>query len=294
MKTHLTEGKFIIYSVAAIVLLMMVHLFQSPISVLYNPENYVGIHILLECISICISAAVFIYGLKSYQQTRSSQMLLLAITFFLVGSIDLLHTLSFKGMPYFISESSVAKATWFWVIARVIQAVLMLLVLIIPERRLKRDYRLGALVLGILIVCSIGLIVFYFEKQLPLLMVEGKGTTMLKNAMEYGITFIEFICLLITLYQYHVEKGEEKLSVALAFVFLLLMELVFTIYKSVYDIDHFIGHIFKTLGFYYILKGYYFLNVHEAAERELPEQKNQQQGLNQIPDKPFRKNSEVS
>ncbi|MEH7299495.1 MASE3 domain-containing protein [Neobacillus drentensis] len=267
----ITEGRFLIFSVLAIVLLMMIHVFQAQIAVFYNPANYVGFHTLLESFSIAISAAILLYGLKSFEKNQSSRMLLLSFTFFIVGTLDLLHTLSFKGMPYFFTESSVAKATWFWVSARTFQSLFILATLFIPERKLSRDYRPLTLLAGIIIALTVSFLVIYYEKNLPILMVEGKGTTLLKNGIEYGISFILFVSLIRTLYQYHLEKSEAILALALAFVYLLLTELVFTIYQSVFDLDNFLGHIFKTLGFYFILKSFYFSN-RKIAEEEYDEE----------------------
>lgn len=256
----ITEGRFIILSLLAIGLLMAIHLFQRQILAFYDPANYVGFHTLLESYSISISAAIFLYGLKCYGKNRSSRMLLLAFTFLVVGTLDLLHTLSFKGMPYFFTDSSAAKATWFWVTARVFQSCFILALLLIPDRNLKRDYRGGIVLVGMVFASTIGYVIIQFENSLPILMVEGRGTTFLKNGIEYVISFILFVSLVITLYQYHLEKSEAKLAIALAFVFLLLTELIFTIYQSVFDLDNFTGHLFKAAGFYFILKSFYFLN----------------------------------
>ncbi|MEH7075828.1 MASE3 domain-containing protein [Neobacillus drentensis] len=258
MKTNLTEGKFLIYTTLAVLLLMATHVFQPQISTIYNPKNYVGFHTLLESFSISISASIMLYGLKKFGATRSSRMLLLGVTFFLVGTLDLLHTLSFKGMPYFITESSIAKATWFWISARLIQSLLIFSILLIPDRILKRDYRAGVLSLGLIIVFLIGFSIINYENSLPLLVVEGRGTTLWKNGLEYIVSLIQFGSLMVALFQYHIEKREEKLAIALAFVFLLLTELIFTIYQSVFDLDNFSGHIFKAFGFYFILKSFYF------------------------------------
>jgi hypothetical protein len=268
LKSNLSEGKFLTLSTLAIFLLLAIHIFQTQINTIYNPENYVGFHTLLESFSISISATILLYGFKSFSETRSSRMLLLSFTFFMVGTLDLFHTISFKGMPYFLTESSVAKATWFWVTARFIQSVLILAILLIPDRKLKRDYRFGVYFLGFVMAITIGFWIIYFEKGLPLLVVEGKGTTLLKNGIEYIVSFILFISLIITLYQYYVEKSEAKLLLALAFVFLLLTELVFTIYQSVFDLDNFTGHIFKAFGFYYILRSFYFSSSTQDNQRK--------------------------
>jgi hypothetical protein len=262
MKPRITETKFLFYTVSAIFLLMMVRIFLAEIYTIYNPDNYVSIHSFLEIICIAISVTIFLYGLKKYNATKSLRLLLLAFTFFIVGMIDLFHTLSFNGMPFFITASSVQKATWFWVTARVIQSILMLSLILLPEKKLKRDYRLVTLVVGVILTATVGFIIISFEKSLPMLVIEGKGTTLLKNGIEYGVSLILFISLMVSLYQYYLDKKEDKLYFALAFVFLLLTELIFTIYQSVYDLDNFLGHIYKVFGFYFILKGFYFTEYH--------------------------------
>jgi hypothetical protein len=269
LKSQLTEGKFLVYSTLAIVLLLGIHLFQDQINLIYNQSNYVGLHTLLETFSISTSAAIMLYGLKNYGKTRSSQMLLLSFTFLVVGTLDVLHTLTFKGMPFFITESSVAKATWFWVSARSIQALLILAILVLPNIKLKREYQLPMFLLAFTVIGAIGAVVFTFEKSLPLLVIEGQGTTLLKNGIEYFVCFVQFIALIFTLYKYHMERSEAKLSIALALFFLLLTSLIFTIYRSVFDLDNFTGHIFKAIGFYYILRGFYFkIGEFERTEQE--------------------------
>lgn len=268
MKKQLSEIKFLVYSTSAIIILLLTHVFQGQINRFYNPNNYIAIHTLLECFSISTSAVIVSYGLKNFEKTKSSQMLLLSFTFLVVGSLDLFHTLSFKGMPFLFTGSSVAKATWLWIVSRSLQAVLILLILLLPSRKVSRDYRTAVVAAAIFLAGAIVIGIFYYEKSLPLLMIDGKGTTALKNAIEYGITLIQFIALLITLYQYYVEKSRAKLAIALALVFLLLTELVFTIYQSVYDLDNFIGHLFKTIGFYYILYGFYFSHEDKDEHHE--------------------------
>jgi Membrane-associated sensor domain len=270
MKSRMTETKFLLYTVSAIFLLMIVRIFLTEINNIYNPDNYVAIHSFLEIICIAISVTIFLYGIKKYSTTRSARLLLLAFTFLIVGIIDLFHTLSFKGMPFFITASSVQKATWFWVSARVFQSLLMLTLILLPDRKLKRDYRLVTFALGIILTGIVGYSIISFEKSLPMLVIEGKGTTLLKNGIEYGVSFILFISLVVALYQYYLDRKEDKLFFALAFVFLLLTELIFTIYQSVFDVDNFLGHIFKVFGFYFILKGFYFseyYNVQDLKEQ---------------------------
>ncbi|MFP7297335.1 MASE3 domain-containing protein [Neobacillus niacini] len=268
MNSKMTETKFLLYTVNAILLLMLVRIFLSQIYTIYDPKNYVGIHSMLEIICIAVSFTIFLFGLKKFSTNRSLRLLLLAFTFLTVGIIDLFHTLSYNGMPFFITASSVQKATWFWICARFIQSILMLMIILLPDKKIKKDYRALTVILGLILTGSVGYIIISYEKVLPLLVIEGKGTTLLKNGMEYGVSFIMFISLMAALYQYYLDNKEDKLYFGLAFVFLLLTELIFTIYQSVFDLDNFLGHVYKVFGFYFILKGFYF-SEHETEEKPI-------------------------
>ncbi|WHX40096.1 MASE3 domain-containing protein [Mesobacillus sp. AQ2] len=261
MERSMSEGRFLIYTIAAVMFFMLIHLYHSDLSPYLNPENYIAIHTILEFFSIAVSFSIFSYGWKLFGFTKSRKILMLSFLFFIVGVLDLLHTVTFKGMPFFITESSIAKATWFWVAARVAESLLIVLVLILPERQLKMDSRRICLALCTIVLGTIMYMIFRYEQSLPLLVIEGEGTTLLKNVIEYGVGFLHFISIVISLYFYHEGKDGQHLYVALAFTFLFLSELVFTIYQSVYDIDNFTGHLYKAAGYFFIMRGFYFSTI---------------------------------
>ncbi len=257
MKPSITEGKFLIYTLIAVLFLVGIHAFHPQLSAYYNPKNYLAIHTALEFFAISISFSISLFGWRRFEYTKSAKLLLLSLIFFIVGSVDLLHTLTFNGMPFFLTESSVAKATWFWVIARSIEAIAMGLILLLPEQKLNFDPRKLFLTAAICIISLIGYIVFTFEKSLPVLVIEGEGTTFVKNSIEYFVCTLQIASIVISLIFYNGRKSQEYLYLALAFTILFLSELVFTIYQSVYDIDNFSGHLLKVVGYYFILKGFY-------------------------------------
>ncbi|WP_170169181.1 MASE3 domain-containing protein [Mesobacillus subterraneus] len=269
----MSERRFLVYTVSAVMLLVLIHLYHSELSSYLNPENYIAFHTILEFFSIAVSFSIFSYVWKSFVFSKSRRLLLLAFLFFILGVLDLFHTLTFKGMPFFITESSIAKATWFWILARIIGAVLMVLVLILPDRKLTIDPRRTCLTLCAVILSVIIFLVFKYENSLPLLVIEGEGTTVLKNLMEYGVSFLYFISIVVSLYFYNEGKNGQHLFIALAFTFLFLSELVFTIYQSVYDIDNFTGHLYKALGYIFIMKGFYFSTIADDSFLKNPQEK---------------------
>jgi hypothetical protein len=255
----MTEGRFLTYTLTSVMFLIFVHLFHAQLLLMYNPANYLGFHIILEFLAISISGSIFLYGWRVFRLTRSRSFLLLSAIFFIVGMLDLFHTLSFNGMPYFFSDSSIAKATWFWVIARTLQSVLILVVLLLPDKRLNRDIRPTASILCVTFLIGITIYIFQNEANLPALVIEGKGTTTLKNSIEYFVSALHFLAIIIVLYRYYIDKREGHLFKALAFTLLFLSELIFTIYQSVYDLDNFIGHLYKVLGYYLIMRGFQYM-----------------------------------
>jgi hypothetical protein len=273
MDKSMSEGRFLVYIVAAVMLLMLIHLYHADLSSYLNPENYLAIHTILEFFSIAVSFSIFSYGWKVFGFSKSRRILMLSFLFFIVGTLDLLHTLTFKGMPFFITESSIAKATWFWVSARIIESLMMVLVLVLPERKLLKDRRRSCLAICMAIIAVLMFVFFKYEQSLPLLVIEGKGTTILKNLIEYGVSSLHFISIVISLYFYNEGKNGQNLYVGLAFTFLFLSELVFTIYQSVYDIDNFTGHLYKALGYFFIMRGFYFSTLADDSFLKEPSEK---------------------
>ncbi|MBT2659533.1 MASE3 domain-containing protein [Bacillus sp. ISL-45] len=273
MEKSMSEGRFLVYTVAAVMLLMLIHLYHADLSSYLNPENYIAIHTILEFFSIAVSFSIFSYGWKVFGLSKSRKILMLSFLFFIVGMLDLLHTLTFKGMPFFITESSIAKATWFWVSARSIESLMIVLVLVLPERKLRQDPRRICLAICSAVIGVIMFVIFKYEQSLPLLVIEGKGTTILKNLIEYGVSFLHFISIVISLYFYNEGKNGQHLYVALAFTFLFLSELVFTIYQSVYDIDNFTGHLYKVIGYFFIMRGFYFSTITDDSFLKDPPEK---------------------
>jgi hypothetical protein len=273
MEKSMSERRFLVYIVSAVLLLMLIHLYHSNLSTYLNPENYIAIHTILEFFSMAVSFSIFSYGWKLFNFSRSRKILLLSFLFFIVGMLDLLHTLSFKGMPFFITESSIAKATWFWISARIIESLMMVIVLIVPDRQLQLDPRRACLLLCAVVIGSISFMVFKYEQSLPLLVIEGEGTTILKNLFEYSVSFLHFISIVISLYFYNEGKNGQHLYIALAFTFLFFSGLIFTIYQSIYDIDNFTGHIFKALGYFFIMKGFYFSRIADDSFLKDPQEK---------------------
>lgn len=228
------------------------------LSFLYDSSYFLISHTILELFSIFVSISIFFHGWLTFPHTKSFQRLWLSLTFLSVGVIDLVHTLSYKGMPFFQSEYTVAIATWFWIIARFTESVGLAYIL-----SLKSDFPITVqkknwmTAVSLVYMVSIIFIVLTFAGQLPVL-IDANGVTSFKMTLEYIISAIHLYTFWMIIRQYFQNKNADHLTVSAGLLFILIAELVFTLYKDVYDIDNLLGHVYKALGYFFLLRGIFF------------------------------------
>ena len=85
-------------------------------------------------------------------------------------------------------------------------------------------------------------------------MIEGVGTTALKNGIQYIAIGFQFL-LIIYLWKNFNARRTNNAMIIMASIYLILSDSMFTTYKSVYDIRNFAGHIFQLSGYSLFDKG---------------------------------------
>lgn len=255
------EKKTYIAVILAIVFFVAVRIFHDSLYIVFDMRNFLSIHIILEFFSICISFAIALQAWFFFPHTKSKQRLYIGITFLSVGLIDLLHTLSYNGMPFFITESSVAKATWFWIMARLTEALGLYMIFRKDDERYESKNWRTLFSFSILYSIIVGFVVIRWSEVLPILVIEGQGVTPLKIGLEYVVAIFHILLIIILLKRYLKSKENYLLTLIVALTFITIGEFVFTLYQSVYDLDNLLGHVYKIIGYYYLLKGIYVTTI---------------------------------
>lgn len=232
-----------------------------------DPPNYLAIHILLEVFGICVSFAIALQGWMIFPHTMSWHRLLVGAVFGVLGMLGMLHMMAYKGMPFFITESSTAKATWFWIAQRFTESCSLLLIFLLRDSVAPIARKYTIMTAAFLYSLLISYLIIFHASELPVLVVEGSGLTPLKIGLEYVFCFFNALTILILVRQYKTDKHPAKLNLILALVFFLLGSLEFTTYKSVYDFNNLLGHIYRFLGIYFVMKGIYFATIEEPYTR---------------------------
>lgn len=254
------EKQTIIIVIVAIFIFVLTRLLHHTISFFYDSSYFLISHTLFELFSIFVSYSIFFHGWLTFQHTRSSQRLNVSLIFFAVGSIDLIHTLAYKGMPFFQSENTVAIATWLWISARIIESIgIGIFFIKTKDKELMGRQKSGRVALTLLLVLMLIYSILSYAQFFPILVEDGIGVTNTKVALEYFISIIHFLTLIVIFRQYQVERNKNfYLTVFIGITFILLGELVFTLYRNVYDVDNLLGHIYKAFGYFYLFRGIFF------------------------------------
>lgn len=250
--------------VASALPFLAVEIFHPWLYHVMDTSGYLVFHNIAEFFSVMVSLSIFGVGWYTYDQSRDRHILFLSATFLAIGLMDFMHTLSFVGMPPFITPNSVTKASQYWIAARFFDASAFLASAFIypdTERPLqwlsKRTLMTAAIAIPVIVFTG----VTFFPEYVPATFIEGVGLTPFKKISEYFI-----ICLLtlaLAAYWKRMSRtGDRQLVYYMAaFSICIFSELVFTVYKSNVDTYNALGHIYKVAAFYLIYKGAFASSV---------------------------------
>lgn len=215
--------------------------------------DFLIFHMVVEIMSIIVSFAVFTVGWHAYWQNRNKQDLLIGVLFLVVGLIDFLHTLSYQGMPAFLSENTVTKASTYWISARLVFSFGLLGAAFVSSgsaRVLLKPYTL--LVSGLALVAALAFVVTRLPGVIPPMYIEGVGQSPLKFFLEWVV--IAVCVAAIYAFGSKSKGGPHTVLLQMALVVSIFSELGFALYRSAFDSLNGLGHVYKVGATYLIFR----------------------------------------
>jgi signal transduction histidine kinase len=207
--------------------------------------NDLLIHTLIEFSCIILLSAVFLIGWTTRHLVRNQFFLILAIGFLAAGVVDLLHTLTYEGMPI-VAEAGADMATQLWLIARTQGSLAFIFAGFSLGRK---DFFTANTWLAGFFTSALGLVVLAWPLGLfPTCVVEGEGPTAFKAA--YELTIIVLLCFAAVLLRVRHKFIDRQLMPLLlgAIGMSVLSEILFTLHVDAYGVTAFFGHYFKLGG----------------------------------------------
>ncbi len=213
---------------------------------LTNFYSFLLFHTIAELFSVVIAFGIFVIGWNTRKNIESSIFLVLGVSLLYIGSIDLIHTLAYRGMNI-IEGYDANLPTQLWIAARYLQAGSFLMAFLLMHKKVNPNH----LLIGYTVVTTL-LLILIFARIFPVCYIEGIGLTEFKIISEYIIIGILAVSIIIL---YKNRKGLNLTTFHLKMFSILstiVAELAFTFYVGVYDLSNLIGHLFKITSFYLI------------------------------------------
>lgn len=236
----LTKNYHTLFSVVALAVIFYLSL----------QTGYLLFHTIVELFSIVIAFAVFIVTWNSRKILDNNYLFFVGIAAIFIASLDLMHTITYKGMN--ILGGDTFYANQFWVATRFIESVTLLLGFSFLKSRKKLNAEFIFLIYFIVSALLIASILYW--KIFPICFIEGKGQTPFKIYSEYVIMSILVSAgiLLFRRRRYFTKEVFELLAFSIGCT--IISEFCFTLYVSNYGLSNQIGHYAKLLSFYLIYK----------------------------------------
>ncbi|MDD5642760.1 MAG: MASE3 domain-containing protein, partial [Syntrophales bacterium] len=132
--------------------------------------SYLLFHGIAEIFSIIIAGGVFALAWNSRRVITNNYLLFLGIALLFIASLDLIHTLAYKGMGVFPGYGP-NLPTQLWIAARYLQGLTFLAAPLFLHRRLKP----GLVFFGYFLVTALVLLSIFKWHIFPACFAEGQG-----------------------------------------------------------------------------------------------------------------------
>lgn len=211
--------------------------------------SFLLFHCLAEIFSVFVAFGIFTVAWNVRRYLDNNYLLFIGIAYLFIGGIDLIHTLSYKGMAVFGGYGP-NLPTQLWIAARYMESVSLLIAPFLLHRTLKINR-----IFIIYLVITVGLVAAIFSGGFfPDCFVEGKGLTPFKKASEYLISIILFCSVMLVYYNRSEFSRSVYQQLIASIILTIFAELAFTFYIEVYGLSNLIGHFLKIISFYLIYK----------------------------------------
>jgi diguanylate cyclase (GGDEF)-like protein/PAS domain S-box-containing protein len=211
-----------------------------------SQTHFLLFHTLVELFAVVVAIISAIVAWHTYALAKNQFLLLLGCGYFFIGGLDLAHTLTFKGLP-FLDNNSGNMSLQFWIIARIFEAVLLLIApLFINSAFRPRNLIITLAGTMFLLCCAI------IYNWLPAFYIEGRGLTLTKVILEY-VVMILLVGALFTFWQakQQIETGNLVL-INISIVLTIFAEYSLTLYSDFSGSMLVIGHMLKLLSYWAI------------------------------------------
>jgi diguanylate cyclase (GGDEF)-like protein/PAS domain S-box-containing protein len=249
--------------VLAVPALLVIMAMPPSTQLTHGHTSMLMIHLLMELFAVIIAMLVVIVSWHTFdtQDARSANALICG--FLIVASSDLLHALTYEGMPYFLSESNTPRAIFFWLMGRTFEVATMFTLAF--NWALTRSRR-SSLLLGLAVSCVLVWFGSYDIDKFPATFIQGQGVTPFKAFFEISLSLL-YITIAIVFWQRAKRSDQLRNYLLAASCFLTgIGEVSFTAYVAPSDFQNIFGHIYKLAAYALLYRATFIANIRTPIE----------------------------
>jgi hypothetical protein len=211
--------------------------------------SYLLFHSIIEIFTIAVAVTTFMIAWNARQMMDNNYLLFLGIAYLFVAFIDLAHTLTYGGMGVFADQTS-NLPTQLWVAGRYVQSISLLIAPLFLKRKLRINLSLVTFsLIDILLLLSIFVWDIFPNAYLP-----ATGLTVFKKISEVVVIVFLLGSIAILVRTRKAFAPEVLRTLVLSIATLVLSEVCFTSYASVYSFFNLLGHMFRLVAYYLFYK----------------------------------------
>ena len=225
--------------------------------------DYLPLHIVLEVAAISMAAMIFTIGWNAIRLRDFPHVYWLSSVFLGVAVLDSFHMLSFPGMPDLITESDPQKAINFWLAARLLAALGLLVSAMFPDLQRPPLNRNTLLAIVGLLVAGSAVWFLGFPGTVPETYIAGEGLTPLKIGLEYVLIALYLLTALLLLRSMRRPRSFHAAGLFAAAVIMAMSEFLFTLYGDVADLYNFLGHVYKIVAYLFLYRALFVETVQQ-------------------------------
>jgi diguanylate cyclase (GGDEF)-like protein/PAS domain S-box-containing protein len=221
-------------------------------------------HLLMELFSVIVSLLVVSIAWHTRDEAQAHLSKALIYGFTVVAGADVMHALSYDGMPELISPSSTPKAIFFWLMGRSFEVLTVWWV----ASRLRVAGSKGLWLLsGLCTVLLLTVLGSFHLDALPQTFVPGQGLTPFKVGYEYVLSAANLLAAGWLFHQSRSDAQSHTLWLGTACFVMGVGELAFAGYTAPSDFLNLFGHIYKVVAFGIIYQVTFHVAVREPYAR---------------------------
>lgn len=204
------------------------------------------LHLLMELVSVLVAAMVATISWHSFRDRADRRLPILSAGFMVVAVCDVMHALTYEGMPQMLGPTGTSRAIFFWLMGRTVE-VSTLALMTLP--RLPALSRGGTLVLGALLSSALVVWGSWGLAWFPVTFVPGQGVTPFKAVYE-GLLCLANVTVAWRLWQRFRDTGRQHMLLLATSSWVIgIGGLAFTSYMTPTDVQNIAGHLYKLAGY---------------------------------------------